>query len=48
MLSSSSQPSDLVYRFETVICYLVGTMDYDLYYFRYLVVPEGYNDSNWI
>jgi hypothetical protein len=28
--------------------YLAGTMDYEIYYFRYPAVLEGYNDANWI
>jgi hypothetical protein len=28
--------------------YLADTMDYIIYYSRYLVVLEGYNDANWI
>jgi hypothetical protein len=28
--------------------YLVGTMDYEIHYFDYPMVLEGYNDANWI
>jgi hypothetical protein len=28
--------------------YLVGTMDYRIYYFGYPAVLEGYRDANWI
>ena len=31
-----------------ILNYLQFTCDYGLYYTRYLVVLEGYNDSNWI
>jgi hypothetical protein len=28
--------------------YMVGTMDYRVYYSGYPAVLEGYNDANWI
>jgi hypothetical protein len=28
--------------------YLVGTMDYGIYYFGYPTILEGYGDVNWI
>jgi hypothetical protein len=28
--------------------YLAGIMDYEIHYFRYPTVLEGYNDANWI
>ena len=33
---------------ERVMCYLKGTMDYEIHYTGYPRVLEGYSDSNWI
>jgi hypothetical protein len=33
---------------ERVMHYLAGTMDYEIHYFWYPVVLEGYSDVNWI
>jgi hypothetical protein len=33
---------------ERIMHYLVGTMDYRIYYFGYPAILEGYSDANWI
>ncbi len=33
---------------ERVMCYLCGTMSYEIHYSGYPYVLEGYSDSNWI
>jgi hypothetical protein len=45
----TSNPRDDHWRVvERVMHYLVGTMDYEIYYFGYPALLEGYNDANWI
>jgi hypothetical protein len=45
----TSNPADDHWRMlERVMHYLVGTMDYEIYYSGYPAVVEGYSDANWI
>jgi hypothetical protein len=45
---TSNPGDDCWHAFERVMHYLVGTMDYKIYYFMYPTVLEGYIDVNWI
>jgi hypothetical protein len=45
----TSNPGDDHWRaLERVMHYLVGTMEYGIYYSGFPAVLEGYNDANWI
>jgi len=44
-----SNPGDDHWKaLERVMCYLKGTMNYEIHYTGYPRVLEGYSDSNWI
>jgi hypothetical protein len=43
---TSSLGDDHWHALERVMHYLVGTMDYEIYYSGYPVVLEGYSDAN--
>jgi hypothetical protein len=45
----TSNPGDNHWHaLDRVMHYLVGTMDYRIYYFEYPTILEGYIDTNWI
>jgi hypothetical protein len=45
---TSNLRDDHWHALEWVMHYMVGTMDYRVYYSGYPAVLEGYNDANWI
>ena len=40
--------NDHWHALERVMHYMVGTMDYIIYYFRYPTILKGYSDASWI
>ena len=44
----SNSGTDHWHALERVMCYLKGTMSYELHYSGHPAVLEGYSDANWI